>query len=85
MLIAPAPLHWIRQWRRGFNQSDLLAREMARRTGIPLARPLARVRHTPAQAGLSNTARRQNVAASLPLPARRGGWWPESAFCSSTT
>jgi ComF family protein len=64
-LIAPAPLHWIRQWRRGFNQSDLLAREMARRTGIPLARPLARVRHTPAQAGLSNTARRQNVAGAF--------------------
>jgi ComF family protein len=64
-LIAPAPLHWIRQWRRGFNQSELLAREIARRTGIPLARPLERVRHTPSQAGLSNTARRRNVAGAF--------------------
>jgi ComF family protein len=64
-LVAPAPLHWIRQWRRGFNQSELLAREIARRSGIPLARPLVRVRHTPSQAGLSNTARRQNVAGAF--------------------
>jgi ComF family protein len=64
-LVVPAPLHWIRQWRRGFNQSDLLAREIARRTGIPLARLLTRVRHTPSQAGLSNTARRQNVTGAF--------------------
>jgi ComF family protein len=64
-LVVPAPLHWLREWRRGFNQSDLLAREIARRTGIPLARPLARVRHTPSQAGLSNTGRRQNVTGAF--------------------
>jgi ComF family protein len=64
-MIAPAPLHWIRQWQRGFNQSELLAREIARRTGIPLERPLARVRHTPSQAGLSNTGRRRNVTGAF--------------------
>ena len=64
-MVAPAPLHWIRQWSRGFNQAELLAREIARRTGIPLERPLARVRHTLSQAGLSNTGRRQNVAGAF--------------------
>jgi ComF family protein len=63
--VAPVPLHWLRQWRRGFNQSELLAREIARRSGLPLLRALRRVRSTPAQAGLSNTARRQNVAAAF--------------------
>src|SRR5205823_5811166 len=33
--VAPVPLHWRRSWSRGFNQSELLARDMARRCGIP--------------------------------------------------
>ena len=61
----PVPLHWRRQWERGFNQSDLLARAIARRCGIPVVRALRRARATVAQAGLSNTARRQNVAAAF--------------------
>jgi ComF family protein len=60
--IAPTPLHWRRRWHRGFNQADLLARRLARRTGIPVIRPLRRVQPTQTQAGLSNTARRRNVA-----------------------
>jgi ComF family protein len=60
--VAPVPLYWRRRLQRGFNQAELLARELSRRTGIPLVKPLSRVRPTPAQAGLSNSARRQNVA-----------------------
>jgi len=60
--IAPAPLHWRRRWHRGFNQADLLARRLARRTGIPVIRALRRLQPTQTQAGLSNTARRRNVA-----------------------
>jgi ComF family protein len=63
--IVPVPLHWWRRWRRGFNQSDLLAREMARRTGAPLLRALRRVRPTSAQAGLAHNARRRNVAGAF--------------------
>jgi ComF family protein len=63
--IAPVPLHWLRQWQRGFNQSDLLARTIARRCGVPVIHALKRVRPTVAQAGLSNTGRRQNVAAAF--------------------
>lgn len=61
--IAPVPLHWWRWFRRGFNQSELLARELSRRTGVPLlAQALRRVRATPQQAQLSRGARRRNVA-----------------------
>ncbi len=59
--IAPVPLHWRRQWQRGFNQSGLMAAIISRRTGIPVVRVLRRARATAAQAGLSNTERRENV------------------------
>jgi len=59
------PLHWFRQWRRGFNQSDLLAREVARRCGAPVVSAVRRVRATAPQAGLSNTRRRANVAGAF--------------------
>ena len=71
--VTPVPLHWRRQWQRGFNQSELLARSIARRCGIPVIHALKRVRPTVAQAGLSNTGRRQNVAAAFGLPARSSG------------
>jgi len=61
----PAPLHWWRHWHRGFNQSELLAREVSRRTGVPLYSALRRVRATSVQAGLSHTARRKNVAGAF--------------------
>jgi ComF family protein len=64
-LVTPVPLHWMRRWRRGFNQSELLAREVGRRCGMPVRRVLRRVRATRSQAGLSNTRRRQNVTAAF--------------------
>ena len=63
--VVPVPLHWRRRWQRGFNQSELLARAVARRTALPMIPALRRLRYTPAQAGLSNTARRKNVAAAF--------------------
>jgi ComF family protein len=69
-LVTAVPLHWRRRWERGFNQAELLAREISRRCGIPFVRTLRRVRPTRAQAGLSNTARRRNVATAFSC--RRG-------------
>jgi len=63
--VAPVPLHWRRQWQRGFNQSELLARAIARRTGIPVVKALRRGKATRTQASLSNTGRRRNVAAAF--------------------
>jgi competence protein ComFC len=63
--VTPVPLHWRKQWQRGFNQSELLAQAIARRRGVPVVRALRRVRFTQTQAGLSNTERRKNVAAAF--------------------
>jgi ComF family protein len=63
--LTAVPLHWRREWQRGFNQSDLLARELSSRCGLPVIAALRRARPTPAQAGLSNTARRRNMASAF--------------------
>jgi ComF family protein len=63
--VTAVPLHWRRRWQRGFNQSELLARAIAHRWNIPCVRVLRRVRSTPAQAGLSNSRRRRNVAGAF--------------------
>lgn len=60
--IVPVPLHWRKRWQRGFNQAGLLARGMARKWGLPVVPALRRLRYTSSQTGLSNTARRKNVA-----------------------
>ncbi len=60
--IVPVPLHWRRHvWRR-FNQSELLARRLARECGKPLLRRvLRRVRKTHSQSVLTPKAREENV------------------------
>lgn len=65
-LIAPVPLHAARLRERGYNQSDLLARNLGAMTGIAV-RPqaLQRVRNTPHQVGLSAEARQANVEAAF--------------------
>jgi len=64
------PLGWLRRWRRGFNQSQLLLRALLRHTGIavPVWRG-ARRRTTPPQARMGREARSRILKASFrPLP-----------------
>jgi ComF family protein len=63
--VVAVPLHWRRKWDRGFNQSDLLARGVARSWGIPMVHPVRRRKATRVQAGLSNTRRRENVSGAF--------------------
>ena len=61
-LILPVPLHHLRQWQRGYNQADLLARQLARWLNIPYRNDLMkRIKRTPTQRGLTATARRRNL------------------------
>lgn len=63
--VVPMPLHWRKRWQRGFNQSALLARVLARRTSVPVIEAVRRVKATRPQAGLTNAQRRGNVAAAF--------------------
>ncbi len=61
-LLAPVPLHRARKRERGFNQSALLARELAKARGLDVLKgPLVKVRNVPAQAGLRAVDRERNV------------------------
>jgi len=64
-LIVAMPLHWRKRWERGFNQAELLAEPLARRYGLRLATNLRRARYTKSQAGLSESARRENLRGSF--------------------
>jgi len=60
--IIPVPLHWRRYWARRFNQSALLAETIAKASQVPLVLgALRRVKATPQQVGLSQSARALNV------------------------
>ncbi len=68
--VVPVPLYWRRQWKRGFNQSELLARHIGKRRGIPVLRALRRTRATATQAGLASAGRQRNVAGAFVLRAK---------------
>jgi ComF family protein len=74
--VVPVPLHPWRAFRRGFNQSDDLARQLGR----PVWRPLVRVRLGPPQAGVPAARRHANVRGAFrttpigPLLALGHGW-----------
>ena len=60
--IVPVPLHWWKQWRRGYNQSAGIARGVAMSKRLPIRRRWLRcVRQTAPQKTLQETARRTNV------------------------
>jgi ComF family protein len=70
-VLVPVPLHPRRRRERGFNQSELLAAELARRTGLRVAPgALVRRRDTSPQAGLTAAARRANVEGAFAVRQR---------------
>ena len=64
-VIVPMPLHWRKRLQRGFNQAELLGRQVSNRTGIPLVNALKRRKRTDPQAGLTRAQRRTNVAGAF--------------------
>lgn len=61
-LLLPVPLHRWRLWHRGFNQTLLLARNIAAQTHLPVeAQWLLRQRATPSLGGLGRQQRRRAV------------------------
>jgi ComF family protein len=71
-VIVPVPLARLRLMRRQFNQSALLAKEIARQTGIDWSPAvLVKTRATPAQVGLTREQRKLNVRGVFHVPDRQ--------------
>ena len=65
-IIVPVPLHRWRLWGRGFNQSALVARELARRWGLRAeVAAMRRVRRTQPLKGLNHAQRRKAVSGAF--------------------
>src|SRR5262249_21708611 len=70
-VVAPVPLHRRKRRERGFNQAEVLAREVARRLRLPARDLLVWVRDTPPQGAATTLSRRRNVEGAF--AARAGG------------
>ena len=65
-LIVPVPLHWIRKWKRGYNQAEILAQGIAMEMRIPVRTDrLRRIRRTATQTRLGIEAKGANVAGAF--------------------
>ncbi len=66
--LVPIPLHWSRVWRRGYNQSTVMATKLSQlRPGANVADILSRNRSTKYQSGLSKLARANNLQNAFDL------------------
>lgn len=69
--VVPVPLHWLRRWKRGYNQAEVIASGVAECLGIPMrADILRRIRRTRTQTRLSIAEKRANVSGAFAIPAK---------------
>lgn len=62
-LVVPIPLHWMRRFKRGYNQAEVIASALARELDAPVdCRLLKRCRRTRSQARISLEERSVNVS-----------------------
>jgi len=70
-VVTPVPLHWLRRWQRGFNQSAALGRALARCLNRPLQPFLVRrIRNTPRQTSQNPAGRQANVRGAFRVSSR---------------
>lgn len=61
------PMYPTKERERGFNQAELLARELGKLWGIPVVRALEKIKDTEPQATLPHEARRENIRGAFRL------------------
>ena len=75
-LVVPVPLHWTRRRQRGYNQAEVIAREVAAALGVPMdARLLRRRRRTRTQTRLTVEQKAANVGGAFAVRPRRIARW----------
>ncbi len=64
-VLVPVPIHWTKRWRRGFNQSEVIAKQLSRELHIPLASAFKKVKTTSMQKELNRRKRLSNLSGSF--------------------
>ena len=59
--LVPIPLSAVKLRKRGYNQAEILAKELSRKFNFPVQNLLERVKETKTQVGLSNLQRKLNI------------------------
>ena len=71
-VVVPVPMHWLKRFNRGFNQSELLAKALAKRHRLPVIRAVRKLRQTTSQTAFhSRAARRKNLRHAFAVTAPR--------------
>lgn len=65
--LVPVPLHPVRRRERGFNQAQLLAEDLARRSGLPVDNCLRRTRYTKSQTAFDRETRMENLRGAFQM------------------
>lgn len=65
--IIPVPIHFFREWKRGFNQAEILAERISKKLEIPILPALKRIKYTPPQSLLRQKERRTNLQGAFGL------------------
>ena len=68
--VAPVPLHWYKENKRGFNQSSLLGKSFAQSLGLDYLDCLKRTRYTKSQTKLRGKDRYQNIKSAFSLDSK---------------
>lgn len=71
-LILPVPLHWTRRWKRGYNQSEVIAGEISKALGVPMRTDiLKRTKRTKTQTKLDVQHKALNVNGAFSIASGR--------------
>lgn len=60
-ILLPIPIHWRKRMKRGYNQSEMIARGVSQATGIPVGKQLQARKHHRTQTSLTSEQRRTNT------------------------
>ena len=69
--VIPVPLHWTRRWKRGYNQAEIIAAEVAKELGIEMRTDiLRRNRRTKTQTKVKTEEKSKNVKGAFEASCR---------------
>lgn len=60
-IVIPVPMHWFKKWKRGYNQAELLAKDVSQIINKPMYNALVRTKYTKPQFNLKKQERYENL------------------------